>query len=165
MISAGERAGLASVVLRPHGADAERTEMTDMEKLGPKDHAEEMAIFRSEIIGALTRRELDHGELAAALVELAEKRYRPPGAHGTRQRMRLRWQAERPGALWHGDVCHGAAITVGGTSKPVRIHGLLDDASRYIIALEAHHTEREVDMLGMMVRAIRRHGPPDALYL
>jgi putative transposase len=36
----------------------------------------------------------------------------------------------------------------------VRIHGLLDDASRFIIALEAHHTEREVDMLGMFVRAI-----------
>jgi hypothetical protein len=48
---------------------------------------------------------------------------------------------------------------------PVRIHGLLDDASRFIIALEAHHTEREVEMLGMLVRAIRRHGPPDALYL
>ncbi|HEY8926476.1 MAG TPA: DDE-type integrase/transposase/recombinase [Polyangia bacterium] len=237
--------------------------MPDIESLKPKDHAEELAIFRSEIIGALTRRELDHGELHAALMELAAQRYRPPRAHGTRQyavptlerwyyayrhggldalrpdrrsdrgrgrdlspaqrqllcdirrehpsasvplilrtlegdgrlakgtvsastvrrlyvelgldripmrdgagaKTRLRWQAERPGALWHGDVCHGAAILVAGTSRPVRIHGLLDDASRYVIALEAHHTEREVDMLGMMVRALRRHGPPDALYL
>ena len=55
--------------------------------------------------------------------------------------------------------------SLGGASKPVRIHGLLDDASRYVIALEAHHTEREVDMLGLLVRALRRHGPPDALYL
>jgi len=238
--------------------------MPDMESLKPKDHAEEMAIFRSEIIGALTRRELDHGELRAALVELAAQRYRPPRAHGTRQyavstmerwyyvykggggldalrpdtrsdkgrardltveqrqllcdirrehpsasvplilrtletdgrldkgavsastvrrlfadsgldriplrdgggqKTRLRWEAERPGALWHGDICYGAAISIGGSSKPVRIHGLLDDSSRYIIALEAHHTEREVDMLGLLVRAIRRHGPPDALYL
>lgn len=61
------------------------TDMPDMESLKPKDHAEEMAIFRSEIIGALTRRELDHGELRAALVELAGQRYRPPRAHGTRQ--------------------------------------------------------------------------------
>jgi transposase InsO family protein len=78
---------------------------------------------------------------------------------------RLRWQAERPMALWHADVCHGPALTVGGKSHPLRIHALLDDASRYVVALEAHHTEREVDMLGLMVRALRKHGPPDALYL
>jgi transposase InsO family protein len=80
-------------------------------------------------------------------------------------RPRLRWQAERPMALWHGDVCHGPALYIDGKAKPLRVHGLLDDASRYVIALEAHHTEREVDMLGVMVRALRKHGPPDALYL
>jgi len=52
-----------------------------------------------------------------------------------------------------------------GKSHPLRIHALLDDASRYVVALEAHHTEREVDMVGLMVRALRKHGPPDALYL
>ncbi len=237
--------------------------MTDLQSLKPKDHAEEVAIFRSEIVGALTRRDLDHGELAATLKDLAAERYRPPGADSTRRfsvptlerwyyaykagsldalrpeprsdsgraqeltaeqrtllcdirrehpsasvplilrtltvdgrlskdavsastvrrlfadegldripmrdgkgpKTRLRWEAERPGALWHGDVCYGPAISVGGKNMPVRIHGLLDDASRFIIALEAHHTEREVDMLGMFVRALRRHGPPDALYL
>jgi hypothetical protein len=30
------------------------------------------------------------------------------------------------------------------------------------VAIEAHHTEREVDMLGLYVRALRRHGKPDA---
>lgn len=78
---------------------------------------------------------------------------------------RLRWQAERPGALWHADVCHGPNLTIDGKSRPLRIHALLDDASRYVVAMEAHHTEREVDMLGLMVRALRKHGPPDALYL
>jgi transposase InsO family protein len=78
---------------------------------------------------------------------------------------RLRWQAERPGALWHGDVCHGPALVIDGKTRPLRIHALMDDASRYVVALEAHHTEREVDMLGVFVRALRRHGPPDALYL
>lgn len=29
--------------------------------LAPQDHAEAVAIFRSEIVGALTRRDLDHG--------------------------------------------------------------------------------------------------------
>ncbi|HEY8019872.1 MAG TPA: DDE-type integrase/transposase/recombinase [Thermoanaerobaculia bacterium] len=78
---------------------------------------------------------------------------------------RLRWQAERPGALWHGDVCHVTGCTVGGKTTPVRIHGLLDDASRYVVALEAHATEKEVDMLGMTVDALRREGRPDGLYL
>jgi len=234
-----------------------------MERLTPKDHGEAVAIFRSEIVGALTRRELTRGELRAALGEIAAERFRPPDADATRRysvatlerwyyayrrgglealrpesrsdrgrareltpeqrtllleirrehpsasvplilrtlttdgrlergavsaqtvrrlfrqqgldkiglrdgsapRVRLRWQAERPGALWHGDVCHAPAILIGAKSRPVRIHALLDDASRYVVALEAHHTEREVDMLGLLVRALRRHGPPDALYL
>jgi len=84
---------------------------------------------------------------------------------GTGAKTRLRWQAERPMALWHGDVCYGKALSIDGKSRPVRIHALMDDASRYVVALEAHHTEREVDMLGLFVRALRRHGKPDALYL
>ena len=229
--------------------------------LTPKDHAERVALFRSEVVGALTRRELDHGELRA----LAKTALRPPGAEVSRRfsvatlerwyyayrrgglgalaprprsdrgrgrelspeqrallldirrehpsasvplilrtliadgrlargaisaatvrrlfrdegldraavegggagagTTRLRWQAERPGALWHGDVCHGPSLLVAGKTRPLRIHGLLDDASRYVVALEAHHTEKELDMLGLLVAAIRRHGPPDALYL
>jgi transposase InsO family protein len=236
-----------------------------MSTLTPKDHAEAIALFRSEIVGALTRRELDRGDLSLALTELSEQRFRPPRANSTktysvptlerwyyayksggleglrpsarsdrgrcrelteaqrtllaaireehpsasvpvilrtlvaegrleagvisassvrrfyqergldraslrggssgRGKVRLRWQAERPGALWHADVCHGAAILIQGKSQPVRIHGILDDASRYILALAAGHTERESDMLTLMVKAVRKHGPPDALYL
>ncbi len=84
---------------------------------------------------------------------------------GGEGKTRLRWQAERPMALWHGDVCYGPSLLIDGKTKPLRIHALLDDASRYVVALEAHHTEREVDMLGLFVRALRRHGKPDALYL
>ena len=231
--------------------------------LVPIDHAESVALFRSEIIGALSRRDLDHGELAAELRVLSQRRYRPPGADATRRysiptlerwlyrykaggltalrpkargdkgrahalteaqrellsdirrehpnasvplilrtlvadgrldkgavseatvrrflveqgldrvslrqslsnKTRLRWQTECPGALWHGDVCHGANVVIGGVSKSLRIHALLDDNSRFIVAIEAHHQEREIDMLGLFVRALRRHGPPDALYL
>src|SRR5829696_190203 len=85
------------------------------------------------------------------------------GEEGTKTR--LRWQADRPGALWHGDVCHLTTCKLGGKPTPIRIHGMLDDASRYGVALEAHTTEKEVDMLGMLVDALRRHGKPDALYL
>lgn len=228
-----------------------------------RDHAEAVALFRSEIIGALCRRDLDRGELASELRALSERRYRPPDAEATRRyavptlerwlyrykhgglqalrpsprsdrgraralteeqrtlladirrehpsasvplilrtlvadgrlhkgaaseatvrrffveqgldrvslrdsptaRTRLRWQAEHAGALWHGDVCHGPAITIAGTSRPLRIHALLDDATRFLVAIEAHHSERELDMVGLLVRALRRHGAPDALYL
>jgi hypothetical protein len=34
-------------------------------RFAPKNHGEAVAIFRSEIVGALTRRDLDHGELRA----------------------------------------------------------------------------------------------------
>lgn len=229
--------------------------------LRPRDHAEEVALFRAELIGALARRrDLSRGELAAALRELASHTYRPPGRKATKRfsvstlerwlyayragglaalrlrarsdrgrgraltpalrqllldirrehptasapliirtlvadgrleaglvspttltrlyreaglergtrpggHTRLRWQAEHAGALWHGDVCHGPALRIGGTTMPLRIHALLDDASRYVIALEARHTERAADMLDVMLAALRRHGAPDGLYL
>jgi transposase InsO family protein len=228
--------------------------------LRPKDHAEAVALFRAEVIGALARRELSRGELSAEIRKLAKLRFRPPGRRaskvygastlerwlyayrrgglaalrpearadrgrgreltpeqrallldirrehpgasvplilktlardgrlaqgavsastvarlyreaklprGVRQdgHTRLRWQADHPGALWHGDVCHGPALRIGQTTRPLRVHALLDDASRFVVALEAHHTERESDMLGLMLAAVRRHGAPDALYL
>lgn len=228
-----------------------------------KDRAEEVALFRSEMIGALVRRELGRGELRRELEALARVRVRPPGSAHTRtysvvtlQRwyyayrtgglaalrprprsdrghgralhpelrellcqirhehprasaeliirtlvadgrmastavspstvrrlflerglerasllagdgaVRLRWQAERPNALWHADVCHGPALYgPDQRAMPLRIHALLDDATRYIVAIEAMHSEREADMLALWVRALRRHGVPDALYL
>ena len=230
------------------------------DSLVPRDHAEAVALFRAQVIGALTRRELDRGELAAELRKLAEGKYRPPKRRATKQygvstlerwyyayrrgglealrpdtrsdrgrareltpeqrellldirrehpgasaalilrtlildgrlpkgaisastvarfyrdaklprgarpsgHTRLRWQAEHPGALWHGDVCHGPALRIGQTTKPLRIHALLDDTSRYVVALEAHHSEREDDLLDVMLGALRRHGAPDAFYL
>ena len=229
----------------------------------PRDHAEEVALFRSELIGQLARGELLHGELHRDLKALSKKRFRPPHSSLTRsysiatlerwlyayraggldalrpgmrsdkgrarqlddnlrelildirrehssasvplilrtlvadgrmaknavshstvrrlfqqegldripmrdgggQKTRLRWQAERPNALWHADVCHGPTLVINGVNRPLRIHAMLDDASRYIVAIEAHHQEREIEMLGLLVRALRRYAAPDVLYL
>lgn len=234
-----------------------------MDELKPRDHGEEIALFRAQVIGPLVCRELPHGELRRELRAMASQRLRPPGADSPRtfsrttlerwyydfksgglealrptprsdqgrardltpeqrqllldirrehpsatvsvilrtlvsdgridqgavseatvrrlygahgldriplrdgagSKTRLRWEAARPGALWHGDVCHGSMLVLGGQRTPVRIHGMLDDASRYVVALEAHRTEREVDMLAVLVRALRRHGAPDGIYL
>lgn len=237
--------------------------MSNDDEFRPRDHAEEVAVFRHGVIGSVARCVLSHGALRSALRELSERRFCPPGVEGTRtfgystlerwlyayrkgglaalrptprrdrgrareltepQRAllldvrrehpaataavilrelvasgridagavseatvrrlytahgldrvaardgagvttRLRWEAERPGVLWHGDVCHGATLALGDRKVPVRIHGMLDDASRYVVALEAHATEREVDMIGVLVGALRRHGPPEVIYL
>lgn len=78
---------------------------------------------------------------------------------------RLRWQADAPGVLWHGDVCHGPTLIVGEHHIPVRVHALLDDCARYIIALRVASDEKEETMLGLFVSAVLEHGLPDGLYL
>src|SRR5690606_32420249 len=55
-----------------------------MDHLEPKDHGEAVALFRSEVVGALTRLDLPRGELSARLKMLSEQRFRPPGATATR---------------------------------------------------------------------------------
>jgi len=77
---------------------------------------------------------------------------------------RLRWEADAPNALWHADVCHGPALRIGGVAIPLRIHAILDDASRYIVAITARKTEREIEMLDLVARAIRLRGKPEAFY-
>ncbi len=234
-----------------------------MEKLVPKDPAEQTALFRSQVIAPLLVHELGHGELRKQVVALSEQRFRRPGQRATctisvptlerwyyrwkrlgleglkprprsdrgRARAldeklralvcdvrrehpsasaglivrtlvaqgqltagvvsattvrrllreqgldrvslrrspgvteRLRWEAEFPGALWHGDVCHGPLLSGGTRWQRLRIHGLVDDRSRYVVALEARDAEREDDMLSLFVGALRRWGRPDALYL
>jgi putative transposase len=87
------------------------------------------------------------------------------GNGGQGGKTRLKWQAERPSALWHGDVCHGPTLTLAGRRTPVRVHALLDDASRFIVALRVRSNEREETMLSLFTQALMEHGKPDALYL
>ncbi len=233
--------------------------MTD---LTPKNHGEEVAVFRHGLIGEIAVRVLDHGARSEALRRLSEQPVRPPGSDTTRRysvptlerwlyafkrggldalvprargdrgrgrdldaelrellcdirrehpnvsvplilrtlradgrigadvkactvrrmlaergltrtvamdaeggKTRLRWQAERPGALWHGDVCHGPTLQLEGKRVPVRVHALLDDASRYVVALCVACDEREQTMLSLLSQALMEHGQCDALYL
>jgi transposase InsO family protein len=236
------------------------------DELKPKDHAEEVAVFRAQVIGPLTcRADLTHGELAAALRVLAAQPVRPPGLQHTRryaastlerwlylwrhgglealkprrrsdrghakalteeQRTlllairrehpriantvilrtletdgriersaisdstlrrfyaehgldrvtlrrhtlghtaeRLRWQAARAHQVWHADVMHGPALLVDGRAVPLRIHAIVDDRTRYVVAIQACTTERESEMLALLVKAFRGHGGPETLYL
>lgn len=78
---------------------------------------------------------------------------------------RRRWQAARPGDLWHGDVCHLVLADEAERPRRVLVHGMLDDASRYVPALVARDQEQETDMLEVFCGALLRHPPPKTLYL
>ena len=231
--------------------------------LRPKDHREEVALFRAQVLGPLLCGDLDRGERLPSLLELSRRRYRPPGLATTRTyavptlerwfyqyrkgglealkpkersdrghahrlspqmrelllairrerprasvpviirtleldgrleegvlkpatlrrlyvqhgldatsmrvmaggKVRRRWQAERAGALWHADVMHGPAIEVDGKVRRIRIHAILDDATRYVVRSASLFSEREMDMVWLLADAVRAHGLPKALYL
>ncbi len=111
------------------------------------------------------------GRLEPGRVSMSTLRrlYREHGLERARRvgpaRERLRWEAAAPNQLWHADVCHGPALRVNGGSVPLRIHAILDDHSRFVVALEACATEREAEMLRLSVKAFRLHGTPETLYL
>lgn len=82
-----------------------------------------------------------------------------------RSRERRRWQARRVGAIWHGDVCHVWRHDENGLPRKVYVHALMDDYSRFVVALEARAQEREVDMLAVLCRALMMFPAPEVLYL
>jgi transposase InsO family protein len=81
------------------------------------------------------------------------------------RRERRRWEAGHVGALWHADVAHVWVRGDDGTPRKLYVHGVLDDHARYVVALEARDTEREVDMLSVFVGALLRLPAPDVLYV
>lgn len=149
-----------------------------------RGHARALSDAQRELVLAIAR---EHPGVSAALLlrTLEEDGRLPRGlvgaatlrrllvAHGLdrrtlrrrTERPRRRWVAPAPNAVWHADVCHGPALRVDGAAVPLRIHALLDDHSRYVVALAAFATEQESEMLTLFVRALRRHGAPDVLYL
>ena len=67
--------------------------------------------------------------------------------------------------LWHAYVCHGPDLGLPGKRVHLRIHGIVDDASRDLIAIEARTNETEDTLLGVLVDAVKRRGRSDGLYL
>ncbi len=55
-----------------------------MDSVRPRDHGEEVAVFRYGLLGQLVTCSLEHGELAAELRRLSQQRVRPPGSDSTR---------------------------------------------------------------------------------
>jgi len=115
---------------------------------------------------------LEPGALSVSTLNRFYKQHGKPRKSRKRQKRekegqeneRKRWAREYPGELFHSDVCHGEPRKHGDKRVPVRIHALLDDASRFVVALEVHKREREQEMLGMFTDTMLRIGKPGALY-
>jgi transposase InsO family protein len=164
------KGGLAGVTPRPRSDTGHARELTDSQRdlllAIRREHP------RASVALILRTLELD-GRLAKNAVSLSTLRrlYREHGLDRdslkvSDGRVRLRWQADRVDALWHADVCHGPALKIGGRTHPLRIHAILDDHSRYIVAIAATTTEREIEMLSLLVKAFRStERLPEALYL
>jgi len=165
-----KKSGLSGITPRRRSDTGHARELTDAQR----DLLLSIRREHPSTSAALILRTLEiDGRLAKHAVSLSTLRrlYREHGldraAVRTQDgRVRLRWQADRVDALWHADVCHGPAMKIAGRTVPLRIHALLDDHSRYIIAIVATTTEREVEMLSLLVKAMRSTGRrPEALYL
>jgi len=142
--------------------DEQRTLLLDIRREHPRATAA-LIVRTLELDGRLTKGAVSASTVRRLYKEHGLDRLRLDTAEG---KIRLRWQADRADAIWHSDVCHGPAMKIGDRSFPLRIHALLDDHSRYVVAIQAATTEREVEMLALMVKGMRDTGRrPGALYL
>jgi len=82
-----------------------------------------------------------------------------------RSKDRRRWVSARVGSVWHADVCHVWRRRPEGGVEKVYVHAILDDHSRFVVALRACVAETENDLLELMVEALLRYPAPEKLYV
>ena len=83
----------------------------------------------------------------------------------SRRSNRRRWDARTAGYLWHADVCHVRARTPDGKNRTWRVHAILDDRSRYVVALQVCQTETEADLLRMLSTALMQNAAPTVFFV
>jgi hypothetical protein len=111
--------------------------------LRPHDHAEAVALFRAEVIGALARRELSRGERAAEIRKLAKLRFRPPGRRATKvygASTLQRWQY----AYRHGGL---AALRPDARSDRGRGRELTPEQRELLLDIRREHPGASVPLI------------------
>ena len=83
----------------------------------------------------------------------------------SRRSNRRRWSARTAGYLWHADVCHVRATTPTGRTRTWRVHAILDDRSRYVVALQVCETETEADLLRVLCTALMQNPAPAVFFV
>jgi transposase InsO family protein len=161
--------GLPGLEPKPRSDQGFAQKLTEAERALLLDIAEQQPEVSIPII---LREVVQTGRLREKVVSEPTVR-RLFAAHGLNRRQRRalvskgrrRWQRAHPHDLWHADVCHGPTLAGDAGRIPVRVHGIMDDASRFVVGLRALSTEREVDMLLLMAEALRRYPPPAMLFV
>lgn len=82
-----------------------------------------------------------------------------------RARDRRRWETDRICRVWHADVCHVWRRKPDGGAEKVYIHAILDDHSRFIVAMKACVAETENDLLELLVEALLRYPACEVFYV
>lgn len=114
-----------------------------MDTLTPRDHAEEVALFRAQIIGPLARSALARGELRAELTALSARAFRPPGLERTRTYGRStleRWlYAYREGGL--------EALRPTPRSDTGRARGLTTEQRDLLLDIRREHPDASAALI------------------
>ena len=82
-----------------------------------------------------------------------------------RAKDRRRWETDRVCRVWHADVCHVWRRLPNGGVEKVYIHAILDDHSRFIVAMKACVAETENDLLELLVDALLRYPACEVFYV
>lgn len=81
------------------------------------------------------------------------------------RRERRRWDSGRVCAVWHMDVCHVWRWNPDGKPVKAYVHAIMDDHSRYVVALQARDHEQETDALSVLCAALLQNPACDVLYV
>ena len=81
-----------------------------------------------------------------------------------RAKDRRKWQTDRVCRLWHTDVCHVWRRLPNGDVTKAYVHAILDDHSRFVVALKACEAETENDLLALLVETLLRFPKPEVFY-
>jgi transposase InsO family protein len=111
----------------------------------------------------LRRRLLDLGHPAvpsASTVTAILRRHGRLGGRAGQPRGWQRFEHQAPNRLWQVDFKGHFALSGGGRCHPLTV---LDDHSRYLLALAACPDERDATVRARLAEAFRRYGLPDRL--
>jgi len=111
----------------------------------------------------LRRRRLDLGHPAvpsASTVTAILRRHGRLGGRAGQPRGWQRFEHQAPNRLWQVDFKGHFALSGGGRCHPLTV---LDDHSRYLLALAACPDERDATVRARLAEAFRRYGLPDRL--
>ncbi len=82
-----------------------------------------------------------------------------------RAKDRRRWETDHVCRVWHADVCHVWRRLPDGGCEKVYVHAILDDHSRFIVAMRACVAETENDLMELLVEALLRYPACEVFYV